>query len=598
MKTHIKSKILAKFMVEVWNLKDILKGQTVEELERELHEQVEKFVAAREELSPDMNTQRFAELIKQYEYINSTMSQIYAYFNKQYYANTTDQQAKAAMTKYEQMATEMGNKMIFFGLWFMHLKDKDANKFLEAEELKEYAYFLESIRRDKPFTKTEEIEQIMSLKSVTGRGAFFDIYQIMTSDFSFDIADKKGVTKDELISFVRGKDAALREEAYQKIFVPYKENRHSLTEIYKNIVLDWNNTGVKIRGHPTAISIRNWSNDIEDKATEALINVVRRNVNLFHEYFKIKHELNKQAGADYSFSRYHLYAPYQEAPETKYDYETSKEIVLHAYKEFDQRFYDAAKIIFDKHHVHSHPQKNKRGGAFCAWISKKVEPYILLNHDDTLNDVFTMMHEFGHGIHDIFTHDNVDLVAHPSLPMAETGSITGETILARKMLAETKDDKEKIAILVQKMNDYFATIIRQIYFVVFEQRAHELIQKGITVDELDAEYMNMLKEQFGEMDVPEEFAQEWHYIPHIHETPFYCYAYAWGNLLALALYKLVEEEGQTGKDKIHRILSIGGSMSAKDALAEIGIDPKDESFWQKGFDVIREDLENLKYLIR
>lgn len=582
-------------MAEVWNLKDILKGQTVEELEQELKNNVESFVAAREELSPEMSVRRFAELVKQYEFINSTMSQIYAYFNKQYYANTADQNAKASMTKYEQMATEMGNKMIFFGLWFMHLDDKDAKKFLEAEELAPYHYFLEGIRRDKPFTKTEEIEQIMSLKSLTGRGSFFDVYQIMTSRFSYDIDGKKDITKDEVASYVRHKNPSLREEAYKKIFVPFLENKGALSEIYKNIVLDWNNTGVKIRGHKEAISIRNWSNDIEDEAVAALIKVVRGNASLFHDFFKIKYDINKKKGAKYPYSRYHVYAPYEGGLDKTYDYETSKNMVLDTYKEFDQRFYEAAKIIFDKQHVHSHPQKNKRGGAFCAWIPKKVEPYILLNHDDTLNDVFTMMHEFGHGIHDIFTHGNVDLVAHPSLPMAETGSITGETILAHKLIS-TASNEEKIAILVQKMNDYFGTIIRQVYFVIFEQRAHELIQKGVTNDELDKEYMKLMKEQFGEMDMPEEFAQEWNYIPHIHETPFYCYAYAWGNLLALALYKLVDEQGQEGKDKIYRILSIGGSMSAKDALAEVGIDPKDESFWQKGFDVIREDLEQLKNL--
>jgi len=351
-----------------------------------------------------------------------------------------------------------------------------------------------------------------------------------------------------------------------------------------------------IRGYTSPISVRNLSNDVTDKSVKTMLDVVRANNKLFREYFKVKYEINKKNGDEYEFSRYHIYAPFKTELKEKYSYAKSKEIVLEAYKEFHPKFYEKAKEIFDANHVHSHPQLNKRSGAFCYGISPKDTAYILLNHSDTLMDVFTMIHEFGHGIHDELSRKQTSFNFHPPLVTAETASIFSEMMLSEKMLNASKSDKEKIYLLIRSIDHEWASIIRQAYFLYFEEFAHDNIHKGITKEELDEKYYELLKEQFGDMEIPEEFKEEWNYIPHIHASPFYVYAYAWGNLFVLALFDMYKKEGEPFKEKYIKFLEAGGSKSPADLMKELGVDPEDKEFWQRGFNIISEQIEQLKDL--
>ncbi|HEY9702667.1 MAG TPA: M3 family metallopeptidase, partial [Allocoleopsis sp.] len=310
-----------------------------------------------------------------------------------------------------------------------------------------------------------------------------------------------------------------------------------------------------------------------------------------------KYELNKKFKEKYEYNRYHLYAPLANKTTEKYDYIKSKELVLDTYRKFDERFYLRAKKFFDEKHIHSHPSISKRGGAFCQSITKDLTPYLLLNHKDTMNDVYTMIHELGHGIHDLFSAEKqVDLLRHASLPICETASIFSEMILSDRMLKESKDNIEKINILTQLLDNQYATIHRQAYFIIFEKYAHDAIMHGATKEELDETYYSLLKEQFGDMKIPEEFKSEWNYIPHIHETPFYCYAYAWGNLFVLALFDMYRKEGKKFIDKYVELLQSGGNGSPSELMKKLGADPESEEFWQRGFNIIKEEIEELKKL--
>jgi len=577
-----------------WNLNDLLNGRKPEELIKEAEEKLTMFVKSKEELSPRMKPERLLELIKLKEDIIMLIAAVETYYELRFYENTKDSEALAKMTKYQQFSTHASNEMLFFSLWFMSLKDEEAQRFITAPALREYTYYLELIRKQKPYTKTEEIERILALKSMTSGAAFADVYSVFTNGFTYEFKNKKGLTAEEIRKYVHSKQPAEREEAYTTLLTRYQENSVVLSEMYKNIVLDWYNEGVKIRGYKSPLSIRDAHNDIDDEAVRALLNVVRKNSKVFTEYFKLKYEINKARGEHYPYSRYHLYAPLAVEEEKTYSYEEAKKITLETYKAFDERFYEAAKSIFEAQHVHSHPQPNKRGGAFCEYLGRRTKPYILLNHTGTLRDVFTMMHEFGHGIHGIFAEQQPDLLHHAALPMAETASIFGEMLLAKKLLRESTSNEEKMIIIAHNLDDRYASIGRQAYFVLFEEQAHKMIVEGATKEELDEAYYNLLKEQFGDMEVPELFKHEWNYIPHIHETPFYCYAYAWGNLLVLSLFSLYEEEGASFIEKYVKLLSAGGSKSPQALLAELGINPKDESFWERGFDIIKKEIEELR----
>ena len=452
------------------------------------------------------------------------------------------------------------------------------------------------MRKDKAYTKSEEIEKILTLKSVTGSSSTKNLYEIHTNGFTYSFNGKEGVTREEVMKHAQGTDPKLREEAYKTVLGRYGKESTLLSEMYKNIVLDWHNGSIKIRGYKDAINVRNHANDIPDEAVEALMSVVKDNSSVFADYFKLKYDLNKEKGLEYPFSRYHLYAPYPVKEEREYSYEESKKLVLETYKEFSDEFYQAAKGIFDADHVHAFPIANKRGGAFCYSVHTDDVPFILLNHTGSVRDLFTMMHEFGHGIHGMVSRDQNDMNYDTAIPMAETASIFGEMVLADKLLGKSESVEEKKAILINLLDNEYASIGRQTYFVMFEKYAHEALIKGASKEELDNEWLSLLKEQFGEMSVPEEFKHEWNYIPHIHASPFYCYAYSWGNLLVLSLFDMFRKEGESFKQKFTHLLASGGNASPADLLAAFGVDPSDKGFWQGGFNIIKEQIEELKKL--
>ena len=591
-----KSATQPKTVGEVWNIEPILAGKNFDMWLKEILLKVEQFKKYRTILNDKITPQKVLEIVKLEEDIAVSLGRLDAYYSLKFHANTKDSEALSKLGQLKNLNAQMNNDLIFFSLWFMHLEDNTASKLLSSKELQPYRYHLELTRKSKPFTKSEEIEQIIQLKDITGGNAYAELYNIITNNYTFEWF-KKNINKEEVVKYVRGEDPQLRQKAYDLLLGKYKEDSVVLSEIYKNIANDWCNDGIKIRGYTSSISIRNMNYDVSDKSVDTLLSSVRKNVKIFHEYFKLKHALNKSNGQKYPFSRYHLYAPFITKNKKNYSYDNTKKYVLETYNKFDKRFYDMASKIFADKHVHSHPTASKRGGAFCMGITKDLNPYILLNHTDTLRDVFVMMHEFGHGIHDVLaSQKQTELEKHASLTVAETASVFSEMILADRLLKESSDNEEKKQILVELLDNQFATIPRQSYFVIFEKYAHEVIMKGVTKEALDDKYYELLKEQFGEMQIPDIFKHEWNYIPHIHESPFYCYSYAWGNLFVLSLYDMYRKEGAPFIEKYIELLRAGGSDSPSNLMKKLGVDPENEEFWQRGFNIIKQEVEELRKL--
>ncbi|GIU69420.1 MAG: oligoendopeptidase F [Candidatus Woesearchaeota archaeon] len=572
-----------------WNLTELLESKKPEDIIDEIEKYVKEFKTYR---TKKIDEKSLYEMLVLKDKILEHMMRVEGYFSMRFYENTKDEEAASKLSYIKQIQTRIGNEMLFFSLSLIKLPNKKFQELLNSKKISSYKNYLKKIRKLKKYTLNERIEKILNIKNISSSG-FFDIYEHITSSFEFKFEGKK-LLEEELKAFCKNPDYKKREKAYNLLLKKYEEHKSELSEIYRNIVLDWYNEDILIRKYPKPISSRNMSNDLDDKTIDVLLKVIRKNNEVFQEYFRIKHSILTKK-TKYAFSRYHIYAPYK-IKARKYDYEYSKKYVLETFKKFDKRFYDSAKAIFDAKHVHSHPQKNKRGGAFCNLVSNKHLPYILLNHTDTIRDVFTMAHELGHGIHDVLSMKQPNLLQHAPLPISETASIFSEMIIAERMLKETKNNKEKAYILFNLLDNQYASITRQAYFVIFEIFAHENMSKGIEIKKLDEEYIKLLKEQFGEMEVPEIFKNEWNYIPHIHETPFYCYAYAFGNLLVLSLYEIYKKEGKSFIEKYVRFLESGGSKSPKELLYEMGLDINSEEFWQRGFEIIKDEINLLKTL--
>ena len=391
---------------------------------------------------------------------------------------------------------------------------------------------------------------------------------------------------------MRTADPDLRARAYQELYRVYGEDAPILGQIYQNIVRDWKNENIGLRGFTSPIAVRNTVNDLPDDVIDTLLEVARKNIGIFHRYFKIK---ARKIGME-KLRRYDIYAAVSES-DKRYSYDEATAMTFEAFERFDHKFATLAHRVFDEEHVDSEVRKGKMGGAFCSTLGPDLTPWVMLNYQGKSDDVSTMAHELGHAIHSMMAEEHNLFTQQACLPLAETASTFGEMTLTDLLLERETDEGVKQDILFGQLDDAFATIIRQIYFALFEREAHEMIANNASVDDLNEAYLANLKEEFGDaVDVSDEFKYEWVSIPHIYGTPFYVYAYAFGQLLVFALYKRYQEEGESFKPKYMRILSAGGSIAPIPLLAEVGLDVTKAEFWQGGFDVIEGMVEKLESL--
>ena len=590
-----------------WNISDLVKDPSSEEFSqflRSIEEQLVQFEGSRQLLRPDISSEEFERLIHMLESISEKVSIASGYAYLSYYADTSSNEASALVTKMEKLASEISNRMLFFDLWFKKQIDhENANRLINAIP-KEYQEHLRHKRLVAKYSLSEPEEKIISTLEVTGILALTKIYDKMTSGFEFTMRlrhgrktiEKKFDNKEKLVSLVRSPDGNRREAAYKSLLQVYKRNSGVLGEIYQNIIMQWRDEAILMRGYRSPISVRNIANNLDDATVEALLAACRHNVAMFHDYFIQK---SKMIGMR-KLHRYHLYAPISNkaSDSKKFTYGKAVETVLDSFGDFDPQFRRLAERVFAKHHIDSEIRKAKRGGAFCYSVTPKLTPYVLLNFDGISRDVSTLAHEFGHAIHSMLASDMPLMVFHAPLPLAETASVFAEMLLNEKM-AEKMSKKERRILLAEQIDNLYATIIRQAYFTLFEIDAHKAIgENNATIDAVAKIYMDNLKEQFGtSITISPDFEWEWVYIPHFYHTPFYTYAYSFGNLLVLSLYGQYKLEGSSSfVPKYFKILSAGGSRKPEELLMEAGIDISRQEFWQQGFDYVQELIQQLKAL--
>jgi oligoendopeptidase F len=596
---------ILKLKPDAWDLTDLVKNPKSDEIEKRLQkisDKIKAFEDKRSLLKPDIKSTEFEQLIKDSESISEDLSVISGYAHLKYAENTSSNDIAALVTKTNVYSTEAANRLLFFDLWFKKILDDDNAVRLIEEAPSVYKAHLSHERSLSKYTLEEPEERIINLLDVTGISALIKVYDRMSNAFEFEYEEIRGkrkvkkifTNKEKLVSLVRSSKPSERIAAYKALLSTYKKNSGVLGEIYLNRLLNWHNEYILLRKFPSPISVRNLSNDISDEAISSLLRICRDNSKLFQEYFIEKAKLLKVK----KLERYHLYAPLKSTNQSKVTYAKSMKMVLDAFKEFEPQFSRIVENLISKKHIHSKIQNNKQGGAFCSTISPTISPYVLLNFDGTLRDISTMAHEFGHAIHSELAAQLPISVQHPPLPLAETASVFGEMILNDKLLKDAKKRDRKI-MLAEQVDDFYATIMRQAFFTIFEIDAHDLIGKNsaTTVDELCNTYLDNLKEQFGKsMKISDDFKYEWLYIPHFYHSPFYCYAYSFGNLMVMDLYQQYKEEGSNFIPKYMNILSSGGSRKPEELLLENGIDIKKESFWQQGFDLVADKIETLREL--
>lgn len=577
----------------MWRKEDLLPkinsreySKLLDTLEREVRF-VESF---REKLNPGIKADEFMQIIKANEVISEISSRLGCYSHLWFSEDILNHKAKSFMSSVDERLTKSSNRILFFSLWFKSLEESDAARIIKNVPY-EYRYFLESVRKTRKYTLTEAEEKVVNIKDVNGSEAVHKIYEVITNNFTFKLKNKKNLTREELSKYVKDKNPGVRRVAYQELYNVYEKNSGVLCDIYRYRVLDWKSENLDLRHFDTPMSVRNIANDISDRTAETLLRTCRKNRNIFQDYFRLKAKLCRIK----NMTRYDIYAPY--GFRKKYSYEDSKGLVFKSYQAFSPEMARLAGLVADKNHVDYNIRKGKMGGAYALGAGPGFVPYVMLNHTKELRDVFTIAHEFGHAVHYLLSRNHSILTCHAPLVLAETASVFGELLLFESFMKDAKNNSLKKSLLINKLDDIYATIGRQSYFVLFEIKAHEMIAKGAGLDELNKAYLDNLREQFGSsVKVSEEFKYEWLSIPHIYDRQFYCYSYAFGNLLVLALYEKYKKEGKSFVDKYLKILSYGGSENPAKILKEVGINIEDEKFWQGGFDLVKEMVEELKKL--
>ncbi len=579
---------------ERWVLADLLPSpESAETVIAELEQAVSRFEAARERLSPEMAEDEFLQALRQYEEIARSLQRLSGYAHLWFSEQTQHQPALAFLGRVEQLNADIQNRILFFSLWWKGLDDEPAQRLLRNTG--DLRYYLESLRRFKPYTLSEPEEKVINLKDVNGVNALVTLYDMITNAFTFELevdGERKRLTREQLAVYVRHPSPDVRAAAYQELYRVYGAQGNVLGQMYAYRVRDWQSENVRLRRFPSPIAVRNLSNDIPDAAVDTLLEVCRANAGVFRRYFRLK---ARWLGME-RLRRYDLYAPISGA-EKNYAYGDAVDLVLDTYQAFSPVVAEHARRVFADRHIDAQVRPGKRGGAFSYGVLPGMTPYILLNYTGKARDVATLAHELGHAIHSSLAGGHSLLTFHPSLPLAETASVFGEMLLTDRLLSEEKDVAVRRDLLTAALDDAYATVLRQAYFALFEREAHARILEGETTDRLSERYLANLAEQFGDaVDVSDEFRWEWVSIPHIYHTPFYVYAYSFGQLMVLALYQRYKEQGSAFTPGYLQLLSYGGAASPQQVLSEAGVDVTAASFWQGGFDIINGMIDELESL--
>ena len=519
----------------------------------------------------------------------------YAFLN--FSTDTGDAGFQALVAKMQDLHAAISQILVFFELEWNALDEDRAQAILDDPIVTKYRYFLEAERRYKPYRLTEPEEQIIIEMGVTGSGAWARFFTQLTSAFSFDWMGEQ-VNMSFILNKLYDPDRDVREMAWRKVTDKLDERSMELTYIFNTLALDKANSD-KRRGYPSWVSSRNLSNKAEDSVVEALIDSVTGNYALVARHYELKRAL---LGYEELYD-YDRYAPLNlKESEAFYGWSQAQEIVLGAFAKFSCEMKTVAQEFFDESRIHAPVSAGKRGGAFAAPTVASAAPYVFLNYLGSARDVTTLAHELGHGIHMALSGRKHGLFAlYTPLTTAEMASTFAEMLVFQDLMAAESDREVRLSMLVGKIEDTFATVFRQISMNRFEDKMHgaRRAEGELTTERLSELWLETQRDMFGDsVTITEEYGLWWSYVPHFLHTPGYVYAYSFGELLVLALYRMYEEEGESFVPKYLELLAAGDSDYPDTLLAAIGVDINDPGFWQKGIDVIEGWIDEAAALAR
>ena len=571
-----------------WDLSDLYPGMDSKELKKDKKKVIElsnNFNDSYRGKISEMSHKEFAVAISEYEEIIQIMGRIGSFAYLQWSTSTDDPQLGKFLQSSNELSSEVSQALTFFNVEWLQLPDEKANQFIQSKELKKWNHYLDVSRMYKDHTLTEDAEKVMSAKSVTGRSAwnrFFD-ETLGAARFTFEGEE---YSEQEVLSKLHNKDRSVRKAAHESLTNTFNELSRTLTFIFNTILAD-KYTNDKLRKYENWIDSRNLSNQTDRSTVDSLVSAAKDAYPVVQRYYKLKKRL-LHLDQLYDYDRY--------APISKTSKEISwveaKDMVLDAYGDFHPEMRRIASLFFEKQWIDAAIKKGKRGGAYSASTVTNVHPYVFMNYDGQLRDVQTLAHELGHGVHQYLSASQGELQSSTPLTTAETASVFGEMLVFDRLRNSIEDPKERLALLISKIDDTVATVFRQVSMNQFEDRIHTARRTDgeLSTEQFSTYWMETQKELYGDaVTITDEYKCWWCYIPHFLHSPGYVYAYAFGELLVLALYEAYENSDKKKfAENYIELLSAGGSDWPHQLILKMGLDIRDKGFWLNGLSLFEK----------
>lgn len=574
----------------VWNLSDLYRRLDDPAIEQDLSEALARAQAfaqryrgrLRSEIAPVELHDALRELESLYEQMDKPLH----YAQLVHAEDTQNPRHGALLQSAQERNTQVRQHLLFFDLEWMDLSDDVAQRYIQAPELTRYRHYLERARLFRPHKLSEPEEKLMDLKANTGNRAFQRLFSEHVAGLTVKLGRGKSaqvVNLDRALATLHDPQRTARKTAAQAITTTLKSNARLLTYIFNTLVFDHKITD-ELRRFPTPMSARHLANEIEPRTVEALMTACERSHEIAQEYYQLKKRLLGLR----TLYNYDRYAPlFADLPTCAWA--EAHRLVLEAYTDFSPEAGRIVREFFDKNWIDAEVRMGKTGGAFSASTVPSAHPYILMNYTDRMRDAMTLAHELGHGLHQYLSRQAGYLQCDTPLTTAEMASTFGEILTFRRLLKETQDPKVQLALLCGKLEDSFATIFRQIVLTRFEQKLHEArrAQGELTPEQINQLWLDANRLMFGNsVKLTDDYGWWWLYIGHFIHMPFYCYAYAFGELLVLALYQKYQREGDAFVPKYLELLASGGAESPPKLLAPLGVDINDPNFWNTGLEFL------------
>ncbi len=539
------------------------------------------------------NSARIAEAVARYEALEDLLGRITSYAGLTYYGDTSDPVRAKFFGDAQEKVTTASTHLLFFQLELNRLDGGLVAKLAAEGPLAHYRPWLEDIRKEKPYELSDETERLFHEKAITGSSAFSRLFDETIAALRFEVRGEE-LGLEQVLNLLQDRDAQVRKEAADAIAATLKQNLRTFGLI-TNVLAKDKEISDRWRGFADVADSRHLSNRVEREVVDALVAAVHAAYpRLSHRYYRLK---AKWFGKDV-LDHWDRNAPLPDAEARTFPWAEARDTVLGAYADFSPKMAAIAKRFFDQNWIDAPVRPGKAPGAFAHPTVPSAHPYVLLNYQGKPRDVMTLAHELGHGVHQVLAAPNGALMAPTPLTLAETASVFGEMLTFRALLAKTTSVPARRALLAGKVEDMINTVVRQIAFYTFERKLHLERREGeLTADRICELWMSLQAESLGpSIRLGPGYETFWAYIPHFVHSPFYVYAYAFGDCLVNSLYGVYEGAREGFAERYLAMLSAGGSKHYSELLAPFGLDAKDPSFWQIGLRMIEAMIAELERL--